>query len=87
MTIGVKGVRALRGSLGEVLFQFMTNAVHICPNDCSWYENDNSGHQYDHRSQGGTYIKGLFWPPLEPKTENCFSPISFDWFIRRITEV
>ena len=32
-------------------------------------------------------IKGLIWPPLEPKTENCFSPISFDWFIRRITEV
>ena len=35
----------------------------------------------------GAYIKGLIWPPLEPKTENCFSPISFDWFIRRITEV
>ena len=34
-------------------------------------------------------IKGLFWPPLdlEPKTENCFSPISFNWLIRRITEV
>ena len=30
---------------------------------------------------------GPFWPPLEPKTENCFSPISLDWFIRRITEV
>ena len=37
--------------------------------------------------KGGTCIKGLFWPSLEPKTENCFSPISFDWFIRRITEV
>ena len=35
----------------------------------------------------GTCIKGLFLPPLEPKTENCFLPISFDWFIRRITEV
>ena len=34
-----------------------------------------------------TCIKGLFWPPLEPKTENFFSPISFDWFIRRIIEV
>ena len=32
-------------------------------------------------------IKGLFWPPLEPKTENCFSPNSFDWFIRIITDV
>ena len=32
-------------------------------------------------------IKGLIWPPLEPKTKNCFSPISFDWLIRRITEV
>ena len=37
--------------------------------------------------KGGTCIKGLFWPTLEQKTENCFSPISFDWFIRRITEV
>ena len=34
-----------------------------------------------------TCIKGLFCPPLEPKTENCFSPISFDWIIRIITEV
>ena len=32
-------------------------------------------------------FKGLFWPPLEPKTENCFPPISFNLFIRRITEV
>ena len=32
-------------------------------------------------------IKGLFLPPLRPKTENYLSPISFDWFIRRITEV
>ena len=36
--------------------------------------------------QRGTCIKGLFWPPLKPKIENCFSPISFDWFIRRITK-
>ena len=35
----------------------------------------------------GMCIKGLFWPPLEPKTENCFSPISFDWFIRGISGV
>ena len=35
----------------------------------------------------GTCIKGLFWPALEPKTENCFTPISFDWFIRKMTEV
>ena len=39
------------------------------------------------RLQRGTCIKGLFWPPLEPKVENCFSPISFDWFIRKILEV
>ena len=32
-------------------------------------------------------IKGLIWPHLEQKTENCFSQISFDWFIRRMTEV
>ena len=41
----------------------------------------------------GTVVKGVralrccFGPPPEPKTENCFSPISFAWFIRRITEV
>ena len=29
-------------------------------------------------SERGTYIKGLIWPPLEQKTENCFSQISFD---------
>ena len=37
--------------------------------------------------QKGTCIKELFWPPLEPKTENYFSTISFDWFIRNTTEV
>ena len=35
----------------------------------------------------GTCIKGLFWPPLEPKTESCFSLISSCWFIRRIAQV
>ena len=32
--------------------------------------------------QRGTCIKGLFWPPLEPKTESYFSPISSSWFVR-----
>ena len=35
----------------------------------------------------GTCIKGLFWPPLEPKSESCLSPISSCWFIRRIAQV
>ena len=35
----------------------------------------------------GPCIKGLFWHPQEPKAENCFSPICFNWFIRRITDV
>ena len=40
------------------------------------------------KSQGKGYvIEGLNWPPLELKTENCFPQISFDWFIRRMTEV
>ena len=39
------------------------------------------------RQQRGTCIKGLFWPPLEPKTESCFSPISSYWCIRRIAQV
>ena len=35
--------------------------------------------------QRGTCIKGLIWPPLEIKSESYFSPISSDWFIRRMT--
>ena len=27
------------------------------------------------RIERGMCIKGLIWPPLQPKTENCFSPI------------
>ena len=37
--------------------------------------------------QRGTCIKGLIWPPLELKIENCFSQNYFDWFARRMTEV
>ena len=32
-------------------------------------------------------IKGLIWPPLEPKTESCFSSISSYRFIRRMVQV
>ena len=39
------------------------------------------------KKERGTCIKGLFWPPLEPKTESCFSPISSCFFIRRIAQV
>ena len=35
----------------------------------------------------GTCIKGQIWPPLEPKTESCFSPISPNWFMRRMVKV
>ena len=35
----------------------------------------------------GYVHKGLFLPPLEPKAESCFSPISSCWFIRRIAQV
>ena len=31
--------------------------------------------------------KEVIWPPLEPKTKSCFSTISSDWFIRRITQM
>ena len=37
--------------------------------------------------QRGTCIKGLIWPPLEPKTESYFSSISSYWFIRRMIQV
>ena len=43
--------------------------------ECTWSE------------QRGTCIKGLKWPPLEQKTEFCFSQISLDSFIRRMAEV
>ena len=36
---------------------------------------------------GSESVKGLILPLLETKTGNCFSQISFDWLIRRITEV
>ena len=39
------------------------------------------------RSKRGTCIKGQIWPPLEPKTESCFSPISPNWFTRRMVQV
>ena len=35
----------------------------------------------------GTCIKVLFLPPLEQKTESCFSPISYYWLVRRIAQV
>ena len=35
----------------------------------------------------GTCIKGLIWPPLEPKTESCFSPMPSYWLIRRVAHV
>ena len=35
----------------------------------------------------GTCIKGLKWPPLEQKTEICFSQISLNSFIRRMAEM
>ena len=35
----------------------------------------------------GMCIKGLICPPLELKTENCFSQNYFDPFTRRMTEV
>ena len=38
-------------------------------------------------AQRGTCIKGLKWPPIEQKTEICFSQISLDLFIRRMAEV
>ena len=38
-------------------------------------------------NERGTCIKGQIWPPLEPKTESCFSPISPYWFIRRMVQV
>ena len=35
--------------------------------------------------QGHLNTEGLIRPPLEPKTESCFSPISSGWLFRRIT--
>ena len=43
-------------------------------------------HFIQDKLERGTCIKGLFWPPLEPKTESCLSPILSNWFIRRIAQ-
>ena len=37
--------------------------------------------------KGVRALRGYFGPPLEPKTESCFSPISSYLFIRRIAQV
>ena len=37
--------------------------------------------------KGYVHYKGQIWPPLEPKTESCFSPISSNLFIRRMAQV
>ena len=37
--------------------------------------------------KGVRALRGYFGPPLEPKTESCFSPISSYWFIRRKAQV
>ena len=37
--------------------------------------------------KGVRALRGYFWPPLEPKTESCISPISSYWFVRRIAQV
>ena len=45
---------------------------------------DSTFSEYGHVAyQRATCIKGIIWTPLEPKTENCFSPISPYLFIRR----
>ena len=43
--------------------------------------------EFDSVTKRGRCIKGRLWPPLEPKTESCFSPISSYWFIRRMAQV
>ena len=47
----------------------------------------SSATETSYNNERGMCIKGLFWPPLEQKTENGFSPISSYWFIRRIAQV
>ena len=42
---------------------------------------------YGKTLERGMCIKGQIWPPLEPKTESRFSPISPNWFIRRMAQV
>ena len=37
--------------------------------------------------KGVRALRGYFGPLQEPKLKNVYSPISFDWFIRRLTEV
>ena len=32
-------------------------------------------------------IKRLFWPPMRPKNDNCFSPVASNKFIRTVAQV
>ena len=56
-------------------YRFITLDYKICENVCN-----KDG------KQRGMCIKGQIWPPWEPKTESCFSPISSNWFISRMVE-
>ena len=56
-------------------------------NVCGNHDTKSTFHLHCHQKQMGTCIMGLIWPPLEPKTESCFSSISSFWFIRRMVQV
>ena len=59
------------------------NIIDHCISECPYVHLERVS-LWDKR---GTCIKGLIGPPSEPKTESCFSQISFDCFIRRMTEM
>ena len=40
--------------------------------------------EIDRTYKRATCIKGLIWHLLEQKKDSCFSPISSDWFIKRM---
>ena len=48
---------------------------------------NSSSLSFETSIERGTCIKGLKWPPLEQKTEICFSQISLDSLSRRMAEV
>ena len=69
-------------SIFKIIYGGNTCALdHISLNFDIWCVGNSLG------SKRAMCIKWQIWPPLEPKTESCFSPISSIWFIRRLAQV
>ena len=96
LVIGGKRHISIQRCIHTANLEFFPQIIYVI---CSWHDyswnkikvtkliHDTLPSQDAITHQRGTCIKGLICPPMEPKTENCFSQIYFDSFFRRMTEV